>query len=65
MVTLHPITKLAVVKIRNTTHLESVLCTSTLSWECAPETAEYQTTTFTLERGAILLILALTSVLIT
>lgn len=65
MVTLHPITKLAVVKIRNTAHLESVLCTSTLTGECAPETAEYQTTTFTLERGAILLILALTSVLIT
>lgn len=61
MVTLHPITKLAVVKIRNTTHL----CTSTLTWECAPETAEYQTTTFTLERGAILLILALRSFLIT
>lgn len=64
MVTLHPITKLAVVKIRNTTHLERPVHL-TLTWECAPGTAEYQTTTLTLERGASLLILALRSSLIT
>lgn len=54
-----PITKLAVVKIRNTVHPESV------TWESAPESAEHQTTELTLEKGAVFLNLALRSFLMT